>query len=126
MKLIAIHNLRRNELVKKADRAGEKDEYKDANVLPGRAFDEPDEEEAKRLIRLGAARKAGAEEAAGPTKTKPAGDELTKQMVEAIGKLKKGDFTAGGAPRVKAMEVALGFDVTEEERDAAWAAAQKK
>lgn len=63
VQLIARHTIGRSEIVKKAERIGEKDIINRFDVQPGRPFDEPDEKEAERLIRAGAARRPTEQEA---------------------------------------------------------------
>ena len=51
-------------------------------------------------------------------------DERRARILAAIPKLKPGNrrhFRSDGAPAVAALEKLLGFDISEQERDAAWA-----
>jgi hypothetical protein len=49
-----------------------------------------------------------------------------QQIVAAIGNLNpETDFTGGGKPKVEALEAVLGFDISAEERDAAWQASEE-
>lgn len=54
-----------------------------------------------------------------PEELKVALSEAVKSVVEGANEY---DFTAAGVPTVRALENRLGYDVTEDERDEAWAA----
>jgi hypothetical protein len=55
--LIAIHSIRRREPVKKSG-PGQKDKFNTITISSGETFVESDEEEARRLIGIGAAKQA--------------------------------------------------------------------
>ena len=103
-------------------------------------FDQFSEEELKRLKeepRLvvveveeecnegdGAASERGDTEAVA---VKPEGEALTAAIVAVIPKLDMDTaFTQAGAPKVKAIEAALGYDVSSEDVAEAWAAYEAK
>lgn len=69
-----------------------------------------------------------ANEGGSTTPTKPTDpEEMTAAIVEAIGKLDKDSaeaWTKGGAPQVSAIEAELGFQISGEQRDQAWAKIQ--
>jgi len=46
--------------------------------------------------------------------------EKLQQITDAIKTLNPEDFTGGGKPKVEALEAALGFDISAQERDDAW------
>ena len=101
----------------------------DKGIPPGTIFD-LEAEEAKPLIARGilkdAAKKAAPaqSEAESGAPEKPKGDDLTAAIAGAIKGLDKKTFGADGKPDVKALEAALGYDITAAERDAAWASIQ--
>jgi hypothetical protein len=69
------------------------------------------------------AAESGSEPAAGngPSNDAPTGDARAEKIADAIGALdKEKDFTQSGTPKVKAVEAAVGFDVTAEEVAAVW------
>lgn len=82
MKLIAIHSIRRREIVKAAEPVDRNNpalgmkpaEHRDADVKPGEAFTVDDEQEASRLMRSGAAR-AWSEKKDDEKQKPPAGGE---------------------------------------------------
>jgi len=61
VKLQAVTAIRGREIVRKANRPGERDRTKGFDIAAGALFEIADEEEAKRLVALGAAREAPAE-----------------------------------------------------------------
>lgn len=62
--------------------------------------------------------------AAGGAPRRPEGEALTEAIIDVIGLLGPGDFGQSGAPNVKPLEALLGFDITAEDRDTAWARLQ--
>lgn len=94
----------------------------------GDAIDLP-KDEAERLIGLGHATAGVPATASAPARPKkPTGEALQADIVEAIGKLDRGegseDFTRDGKPVVAAIEKRLDYDITADERDHAWEAAR--
>ena len=78
---------------------------------------------AQDLIRRGVVTDGTAPAPVSAAPAKPKGEALTAAIGEAIPKLdEEDDFGASGAPSVKALERVLGFDISAEERNVAWAA----
>ena len=60
----------------------------------------------------------------GAEKAKAEAEERANLIIEAIGQIdpeQRENFTEAGAPKVLALEAVINFDITEAERDAAWA-----
>lgn len=96
---------------------------------PGTPVDLPDEV-AKDLMDRGLARLPGeAPAASAPEIQKPSGKDLTAAIVDAIKLLDPAveeAWTASGKPSALQLEKILGYQIATEERDTAWAAAQKQ
>ncbi|MDP1866995.1 MAG: hypothetical protein Q8L13_11730 [Bradyrhizobium sp.] len=84
--LIAIHSIRRREPVKKSG-PGQKDKFNTVTIASGESFTESDENEARRLIAMGAARQAPLPLPPLGASEKPAGDPLDRLSDDELAKL---------------------------------------
>lgn len=95
------------------------------NKSPAGARAEYSDEEARRLLRLGAIRLPEAEPPPAVPDDDDDPDDRQTAIRNAIEQLQdeqpEGAFTAQGKPQVSAIEDILGYDITAEERDAVWA-----
>ena len=90
------------------------------NATPAGARAEYSDDEARRLLKLGAIRHLDAE----PPAEASSEEDRSADIRAAIEQLQEdgGDdaFTAAGKPQVDAIEAIVGYDVTAQERDAVW------
>lgn len=97
-------------------------------VPPGTLVTIKDPAEAERLVQMKRAAWPEAPPRMEPQEpVKPEGEALTEAIVAAIKALDLGDEenrTAAGKPQVSALELALGYEITAADRDAAWAVVQ--
>lgn len=105
---------------------------KDGNAvhnLPGTVLALPEDEADALVARYGEYKGGAPEVPAAPAVVKPKGDKLLAEIAAGIGALdaeNEEHFTAGSKPAVAVLEKILGYDITAEERDAAWAGMQKR
>lgn len=96
--------------------------YKDEIHKPGVSL-ELNDKVADPLLAIGAIREAGGAKAA--AETGPKGEARVAAIIASVRALDPDNpkhFTKAGEPKVDAIEDAAGFQVSADERDAAWAA----
>ncbi|MBA5779524.1 hypothetical protein H2509_20530 [Stappia sp. F7233] len=94
---------------------------------PGEVIDLPESEAKAMLARYGEYKGPPVSAAEKPAPVKPKGEKLTAAIVAAVKDLDDENddhFTRSGLPVLAELEKRLGYDVTAEERDIAWASLQ--